>query len=55
MELAGYTSRVGAMFDVFEEVSEGKYKKTTVNSIKQWSATPSLQYDSNGQLLVKGE
>ncbi|CAH0765455.1 unnamed protein product [Bemisia tabaci] len=54
VELAGYTSRVGAMFDVFEEVSEGKYKKTTVNSIKQWSTTPSLQYDSNGQLLVKG-
>lgn len=28
--LAGYTHRVAGMFDVFEDVSEGKYQKTSV-------------------------
>uniref|UniRef100_A0A7E4VFE9 ABC transporter domain-containing protein n=1 Tax=Panagrellus redivivus TaxID=6233 RepID=A0A7E4VFE9_PANRE len=30
-ELAGYTSRVYNMFDVIDEVTEGRYKKNTVN------------------------
>ncbi|CAH1391092.1 unnamed protein product [Nezara viridula] len=32
VELAGYTSRVGMMLEVFEEVSEGKYSRSLVSS-----------------------
>lgn len=30
MELAGYTSRVGNMLDVFEEVGQGHYEKPSI-------------------------
>lgn len=30
MELAGYTSRVGNMLDVFEEVGRGHYEKPSI-------------------------
>lgn len=32
VELAGYTSRVGKMLEVFQEVSEGKYSRSLVSS-----------------------
>lgn len=32
VELAGYTSRVGKMLEVFQEVSEGKYTRSLVSS-----------------------
>jgi len=43
VELAGYTSRVGNMLDVFEEVAEGKYQKPSINgdsksSQRQWES-----------------
>ncbi|XP_065177921.1 ATP-binding cassette sub-family D member 2-like [Sycon ciliatum] len=34
-ELAGYTSRVSRMFDVFEEVKKGNYQRTTVTANSQ--------------------
>nr|AIN44106.1 ATP-binding cassette sub-family D member 2-like protein [Laodelphax striatellus] len=49
VELAGYTSRVGDMLDVFSDVSSGKYTRAIVASKKH----PNLQY-SEGRLLVKG-
>ncbi len=30
VELAGYTSRVGNMLDVFEEVGQGHYEKPSI-------------------------
>lgn len=41
VELAGYTSRVGNMLDVFEEVGRGQYKKPSIkgnsdSSQRQW-------------------
>ncbi|XP_054274090.1 ATP-binding cassette sub-family D member 1 [Macrosteles quadrilineatus] len=53
VELAGYTSRVSQMLDVFDQVSRGQYRKTTV-AAKSLLRSSSLQY-INGQLLVKGE
>lgn len=43
MELAGYTSRVGNMLDVFEEVGRGQYQKPSINGDgqdgqRQWGA-----------------
>lgn len=53
VELAGYTSRVSQMLEVFDQVSHGQYRKTTV-ATKSLIRSQSLQY-INGQLLVKGE
>ena len=51
VELAGYTSRVGNMLEVFEEVGQGQYKKPSINgdsasSQRQWKApkTPKPQH-----------
>lgn len=52
VELAGYTSRVGSMLNVFDQVGRGQYQKTTV-AAKSLLMSPRLQYQ-NGQLLVKG-
>lgn len=52
VELAGYTSRVGQMLNVFEQVGRGEYQRTTVGA-KALHSAAGLQY-SNGQLLVKG-
>ena len=43
MELAGYTSRVGTMLDVFEEVGQGHYEKPSIkdnskSGQRQWEA-----------------
>jgi len=43
VELAGYTSRVGNMLEVFEEVGQGSYKKPSINgdsnsSQRQWKS-----------------
>jgi hypothetical protein len=53
VELAGYTSRVSQMLEVFDQVGRGQYRKTTV-AAKSLVRSSSLQY-FNGQLLVKGE
>ena len=43
VELAGYTSRVGNMLDVFEEVGSGQYQKPSINGDgqnghRQWAS-----------------
>ncbi|XP_075228776.1 ATP binding cassette subfamily D [Lycorma delicatula] len=49
VELAGYTSRVGAMLDVFNDCSQGVYHRTIVSAKKH----PQLIY-KDGRLLVRG-
>ncbi|KAG8285846.1 ATP-binding cassette sub- D member 2 [Homalodisca vitripennis] len=53
VELAGYTSRVGHMLEVFEQVSQGQYQKTTV-AAKSLVRSPGLQF-ANGQIVIRGE
>lgn len=36
VELAGYTSRVGNMLEVFEEVGQGQYRKPAINGDTSW-------------------
>lgn len=52
VELAGYTSRVAHMLEVFEQVEVGQYQRTTV-AAKSVMRAPGLQY-ANGQLIIKG-
>ncbi|KAG5685052.1 hypothetical protein PVAND_014254 [Polypedilum vanderplanki] len=52
VELAGYTSRVSEMFQVFEEVSQGIYKKTTVDDE---TATEGILEFKNGQPVANGK
>lgn len=55
MELAGYTSRVGDMLDVFEDASSGKYNKTLVTGTEAKNFK-SLQIElKDGQPIVKGK
>lgn len=58
VELAGYTSRVGDMLDVFEDVSKGKYLRGVVagadtKSQKVDDKSFHLEF-KNGQAVVKG-
>lgn len=50
--LAGYTSRVAGMFQVFDDVSKGIYKKTMV---ADESALQGIIEFRNGQPIAKGE
>lgn len=50
--MAGYTSRVAHMLEVFEQVEVGQYQRTTV-AAKSVMRAPGLQY-ANGQLIIKG-
>lgn len=50
--LAGYTSRVAGMFQVFDEVSNGIYRKTLV---ADETSTQGIIEFKNGQPLAKGE
>lgn len=50
--LAGYTSRVAGMFQVFDDVSKGVYKKTMV---ADESALQGIIEFRNGQPIAKGE
>lgn len=49
--LAGYTSRVAGMFQVFDEVSNGIYRKTLV---ADEASTQGIIEFKNGQPLAKG-
>lgn len=50
--LAGYTSRVAGMFQVFDEVSNGIYQKTIV---ADETSTQGIIEFRNGQPIAKGE
>lgn len=50
-ELAGYTSRVSEMFEVFEDVQNGRYKRNTVTKSKSKVAHERIE----GPLIQKGE
>lgn len=55
VELAGYTYRVSVMFDVFDDVSKGKYERSSiVSATKQHPACP-LRFSENGQLVAMGK
>lgn len=49
--LAGYTSRVAGMFQVFDEVSQGIYQKT---SVADENSTNGIIEFVNGQPVAKG-
>lgn len=51
-ELAGYTSRVSEMFETFNDIRQGKYKRTIVT--KQKKGKSNLEKIS-GPLQIKGE
>jgi ATP-binding cassette subfamily D (ALD) protein 2 len=52
VELAGYTSRVSEMFQVFDEVSRGVYKKAVVDDE---TANQGILEFRNGQPVANGE
>ena len=54
MELAGYTSRVGEMLDVFDDVSKGKYQRTSTNAAKQGVRFSDRILHENGQPVPTG-
>jgi hypothetical protein len=57
VELAGYTSRVGDMLDVFEDTSRGKYQRTVVTTSESKHSSKNNTFRMefrNGQPVVKG-
>lgn len=50
--LAGYTSRVAGMFQVFDEVSKGSYKK---NMVADETTAQGIIEFKDGQPVAKGE
>ncbi|XP_060837262.1 ATP-binding cassette sub-family D member 1 [Rhopalosiphum padi] len=54
VELAGYTYRVGAMLDVFNDVSKCKYRRNGLNNGKVHKTLPKLHYNKDGQLVIRG-
>ncbi|XP_025197692.1 ATP-binding cassette sub-family D member 1 [Melanaphis sacchari] len=54
VELAGYTYRVGAMLDVFNDVSKCKYRRNGLTNGKVHKMLPKLHYNKDGQLVIRG-
>lgn len=54
VELAGYTYRVGAMLDVFSDVSKCKYRRNGLSNGKIHKMLPKLHYNKDGQLVIRG-
>lgn len=55
VELAGYTYRVGAMLDVFNDVSKCKYRRNGLANGKVHKMLPKLHYNKDGQLVIRGK
>lgn len=55
VELAGYTYRVGAMLDVFNDVSKCKYRRNGLANGKILKTLPKLHYNKDGQLVIRGK
>lgn len=55
VELAGYTYRVGAMLDVFNDVSKCKYRRNGLANGKIHKTLPKLHYNKDGQLVIRGK
>ncbi|XP_034254826.1 ATP-binding cassette sub-family D member [Thrips palmi] len=55
VELAGYTSRVGEMLDVFGDVSEGRYRRTATSATKQSSKGYDRLEFKDGLPVAKGK
>lgn len=53
-ELAGYTSRVSEMFEVFDDVRIGKYERNTVTKTEEVISKSALE-TVTGPLEIKGE
>jgi ATP-binding cassette, subfamily D (ALD), member 2 len=51
--LAGYTSRVAGMFKVFDDVSKGRYQKTTM--VSEDPSVQALIEFRNGQPIANGK
>lgn len=54
VELAGYTYRVGAMLDVFNDVSKCKYRRNGLANGKIHKTLPKLHYNKDGQMVIRG-
>lgn len=53
--MAGYTYRVGAMLDVFNDMSKCKYRRNGLSSGKIHKTLPKLHYNKDGQLMIRGK